>query len=391
MPTRQTPRIALTDAAGRLRVLAVHETDTPTDVTPPVDPSQVEEGPLPRLSWPVWLADGRVLVSATTAAGRPGLYALDPTRAEATLLYRPPPGLPAEIAPAVPHFAYPSPDGRHVALATPGNDALVLMLVDTEQPGDPPEVTRGAPIFTTWSPGGDALLVHTGTVIHRMDRADPSTLTTVGLNSVDLRVPAWSPDGRLFATVRHGETRNAVVLLDRAGKHVARVGAVAGPAVLAWSPRGDAIALSRQTGMGGFEGIDLIDIRTSETRVLVRDRLLLWLWSPDGRRLAYLRRANTEGALAWRVMHLDGRPPLASAPFYPGPLFTILLSFFDQYLLTHRLWSPDGRTLVAAGRIAVNGPPANLWGGSILLFDTAGGRPLRALCPGEIASWQPIA
>jgi Tol biopolymer transport system component len=388
MPTG-TPRLALTDATGRLRIVAVHESETPADVVPPLDAAQVENGPLPRLSWPVWLADGRLLVSATTAAGRPALYAIGPGSPKAQLVYRPPPGLPQEIAPAVPHYVNPSPDGRYAALVTPADRALALLLVDTELPGAPPEITRGAPIFTSWSPAGDTLLVHAGSVIQRMERIDPGGLTTVGLNSVDLRVPAWSPDGRLWASVRHGEIRNAVVLLDRDGRHVARVGAVEGAAALAWAPAGGVLAVSRQSRAGYFDGIDLIDARTSETRTLVRDRLLLWLWSPDGRRLAYLRRAGGEGQLAWQIVHLDGRPPLASAAFYPGPLFAILVAFFDQYLLSHRLWSPDGRYLLAAGRIAVNGPPPSTWGGSILLLDTSGGRPLQALCPGEIGGWQP--
>ena len=389
MAAPRPPRIALTDSAGRLRLLAVHESEHPTDVVPSLDARALEDGPLPRLTWPTWLADGRLLVSATTPAGRPGLYAVEPGRAGGTLLYRPPPGLPQAIAPAVPHYACPAPDGRHIALATPGDRTLALLLVDSRLPGDPPEVTRGAPVFSAWSPTGDALLVHAGTVIHRLDRADPATLTTVGLNSVDLRVPAWSPDGRLWATVRHGEIRNAIVLLDRDGKHVARIGAVQGSAVLAWSPRADLLGCSAMDGAGGYRGIDLLRPRTAETQTLVRDRILLWLWSPDGRRIAYLRRAGAEGQIAWRVLHLDGRTPVTGAPFYPGPLFSVLIAFFDQYLLSHRLWSPDGRYLLAAGHIAANGPPANLWGGHILLFDTAGARPMRALCPGEIASWQP--
>ncbi len=389
MPAEPSPRLALVDATGRLRILAVHESETVADVVPPLEAGTVEEGPLPRLLWPTWLADGRLLISATTASGRPGLHMVEPGSARPTLVYRPPPGLPNEIAPSVPHYANPSPDSRYVALATPGDRALTLVLVDVDLPGAPPEVTRGAPIFTAWSPVGDALLLHAGSVIQRMDRAAPTALTTVGLNSVDLRVPAWSPDGTLFATIRHGEIRNAVVLHDREGKHVARVGAVSGPAALAWSPNGRLLAVSAQTRSGNYDGIELIDVREPKTREFVRDRVLLWAWSPDGRRIAYLRRAGVEGQLAWRIAHLDGRPTITSGPFYPGPLFMILVAFFDQYLLSHRIWSPDGRYLVASGRIAEDGPPRELWGGSILTFDTAGGRPLRALCSGEIAGWQP--
>src|SRR5215204_2785009 len=315
MPAARSPRLALVDATGRLRLLAVHETGNATDVVPSVDAGTLEDGPLPRLLWPAWLRDGRLLVSATTPGGRPALYLVEPGQAGGTLLYRPPPGLPAEIAPSVPHYANPSPDARYVALATPSDRALALLLIDVDHPGNPPEITRGAPIFNAWSPSGDALLVHAGSVIQRMDRGGPSTLTTVGLNSVDVRVPAWSPAGTLFATIRHGELRNAVVLVGRDGRHVARVGAVAGAAALAWSPDGSTLAVSRQTAVGSFDGIDLIDVHTSEVRRLVREALLLWMWSPDGRAIAYLRRAGGEGQLIWRLVHLDGQPPVSSAAF----------------------------------------------------------------------------
>ena len=115
MASPRPPRIALTDRAGRLRVHAVHESGQGDDVMPPVEAAAIEEGALPRLSWPSWMGRERICVSATTADGRPALYALEPGRPGATLLYRPPPGLPAEIAPAVPHYLNPSPDGRHAA------------------------------------------------------------------------------------------------------------------------------------------------------------------------------------------------------------------------------------------------------------------------------------
>ena len=50
MPTGP-PRLALTDHAGRLRVLSVHEGEMAADVVPPVKPNSVEEGPLPRLAY----------------------------------------------------------------------------------------------------------------------------------------------------------------------------------------------------------------------------------------------------------------------------------------------------------------------------------------------------
>lgn len=373
-----------------MRVLAVQPETQPVDVSPPLDAAELEDGPLPRVTWPTWLQDGRLLLTVTTPEGRPSTYLAGADPRDRQLVYRAPAGAPIQIAPGVPYFASPSPNSRHIAFSVPDRDALALHFVelaDTDRP--PAELARGAPLFTTWSPKGDALLIHAGSVIHSLSASDPGSLTTIGVNSVDLRVPAWSPDGAMIATVRHGETRNAIVLIDRRGKHLARIGAVRGSAALAWSPAGDQLAVTGATGRGGYAGIELISVRDGETRTLTKEPVLMMLWSPDGARLAYLRRIGGEGQVGWRVITLADGPVRSSGGLYPGPLFGVLMSFFDQYLLTQRLWSPDGRYLLAAGRIATNGPPADLWGGSILLWDSITGAPLRSLCPGELASWQP--
>jgi TolB protein len=54
------------------------------------------------------------------------------------------------------------------------------------------------------------------------------------------------------------------------------------------------------------------------------------------------------------------------------------LPFFDQYALSHRLWSPDSSALVL---------PARVEGASqIMLFPADGGEP-RPVAPGSMAFW----
>ena len=57
---------------------------------------------------------------------------------------------------------------------------------------------------------------------------------------------------------------------------------------------------------------------------------------------------------------------------------TQFLPFFDQYALSHSLWSPDSSALVLPVREAA--------GNVILVVPTAGGRPFR-LAAGDIAVW----
>jgi len=65
--------------------------------------------------------------------------------------------------------------------------------------------------------------------------------------------------------------------------------------------------------------------------------------------------------------------------FTPTPIFIgQFLPYFDQYALSHRLWSPDSRSILLPVR--ENG--LNL----ILVIPVAGGRPER-LAEGDIAFW----
>ncbi len=140
--------------------------------------------------------------------------------------------------------------------------------------------------------------------------------------------PAWSPDGRSVAFIRHFPTddgsEDGVYLVDAAGRGLRRLTERrAQTAQIAWSPDGTTIAV----------GLALVDVRTGASAPVsvaggppFVDAVA---WSPDGRLLAF---ANENGVHA--VPADGGRARrLAAARFVRGIA-----------------WSPDGRRLVFAGR-----------------------------------------
>ena len=140
--------------------------------------------------------------------------------------------------------------------------------------------------------------------------------------------PAWSPDGRSLAFIRHFPTddgsEDGVYVVDAAGRDLRRLTEVrAQTAQIAWSPDGTTIAV----------GLVLVDARTGASSPVSvaggRPFVDAVAWSPHGRLLAF-----TDETGVHVVRASGGRSRrLATARFARGVA-----------------WSPDGRRLVFAGR-----------------------------------------
>lgn len=131
---------------------------------------------------------------------------------------------------------------------------------------------------------------------------------------------AWSPDGKIFATLRG----NPVCLLDAVTGRVERelqettVGATA----LAWSSDGKRLA------GGGWESVHVLSMETGKKLWTKDKRATALAWSPDGRRLATSDN-NLKGAV--RIWESDTGKLLHEVPLQSQGL----------------AWSPDSKTLLA--------------------------------------------
>ncbi len=239
--------------------------------------------------------------------------------------------------------------GLHLVTAGDGNVQDLLLAV-------------GRPFYLSWSPDGQEILWHTGGAL----RDNPAAELGLYYVGEDRRrtlpyapgaflSPAWSPQGEqwLSVTVSDGIDRlqritadaNTTVATTR-GQGIAFV----------WSPNGRRIAYAVHAWDGApFYGpIHIADLETGKTRQLTIEAfdVLGFFWSPDGRRLAYLSRLDLPDAvwMQWRVFDLADKHDRGFTAFHPSPLMRFIIHSFDQYAQSHRFWSPDGRYLVYADR-----------------------------------------
>jgi TolB protein len=83
----------------------------------------------------------------------------------------------------------------------------------------------------------------------------------------------------------------------------------------------------------------------------VGDVMMAMFWSPDGSRIAYVTAPDARGVLSWRLYDIQTSESSLLTTWIPSPQQLVLLSFFDQYALSHSPWSPDGLNLVFAGQL----------------------------------------
>jgi TolB protein len=222
------------------------------------------------------------------------------------------------------------------------------------------------------------------------------------------QAPGISASGRYIAYAEAGDELK-VVVADDGGERVAEV-AHRGLAAMTWSPAADQLAFtSPERAQLSFIGpLRLLDAESSEVRTLVPDPVITFFWSPDGRTIAYLTRETSSGGpqasrppgLAraapvsttfqdqdrlvlrlWVVDVTSGEQRLL-ASFQPTPIFiTQFIPYFDQYALSHRLWSPASDALVLP-KLDGNGRQG------IYVIPIDGGQQQR-VADGSMAFWSP--
>jgi TolB protein len=275
-----------------------------------------------------------------------------------------------------PFYLYWSPDGRSLTFLANHPQGIGLHLTPTDLADASRLLAVGNPFYWDWTADSSQILMHSGF------SGDEARLALVDVDSGrggpnaampgHFQAPGISSDGRYWAYAELDDNGLSwLVAADAETGNVQRQ-RHAGQTAMGWSPTANQLAfVSGGEGRLDFAGpLRLMDAATGEARLLSRDVVLAFFWSPDGRYMATITlESENEGTIAAANKQLRlSKPAQQSHPalnlnlilidaasgerrrllsFQPTFSFiTQFLPYFDQYALSHRLWSPQSDALV---------------------------------------------
>jgi hypothetical protein len=379
-----------------------------------------------RYAVPAWSPDGRHIAAIATADDESAsvqVFSVSsgaPDSASGTVVYA--------SQESKPEYVFWAPDGRSVTFTTDERMGAGLWVAPLDGGGtDMPIAHMGAPLYWSWlrdgqplvhggGQGGDPFLGEVGL----WDRTRAAISTAPG----GFRAPGTSADGRYrgFA-VRQGDGYRIVVESVDGGVH--REIPVKGTVALAFDPAGDHLAYiapttadpSKVQASQPVGPLQVLDPASGISRRVAAGSVVAFSWSPDGRTLAALQLPTdddkeaivdsvpTAQLAAYRSVPSDHAGKL-SAPSDPGVRLRLtflrtddwamrsrsivelgesfvseVIPAFEQYGLSHRLWSPDSSAL-ALPIVADDGTT------SIVEIRPDGSQP-RKVASGTAAFWSP--
>ncbi len=390
-PELDVNRIAFINEDGQLMTVAPDGSDV----------RQLTRG-RQRLRFPAWSPDGSRIAAIGATGSTVSVYAIDAEakRSQPIALYA--------DRDKTPFYLYWSPDSEQISFLSSNTTGLALQLVPADGAAESRIVATGSPFYWNWAADGRQMLIHagesSGDARLEMIETDGDGRGAFIASPGRFQTPVISADGRYWAYAAQTQGNSQIVIVDNE-TGAQQVQRHAGLTALGWSPAANVLAFisGNSPESDDFEGpLRLMDATTGEITLLSRENVLAFFWSPDGRFLAAFNfrgrmqnqgdiSARTKGNFAKPVRQFD-LPSMELTIFDVAagegrvileftPTLTFLsqfLPFFDQYALSHRLWSPQSDALV----LPVQEGNIN----QIVLVPAKGG-PTRTLGEGNMPFW----
>ena len=351
-------------------------------------------------TWPTWSPDGNKLAASRVTAEAAGLsFALDVVdiaSRKVTTAYESEPGA-VPVAQGVPHYIYWAPDSVHLTFIASTRTGLVLYMADLDAGVGPvPLIDRGA-LYYTWGNSGKALLVHRGDelLLASVEDGETGPLRSLGTMAGEFKAPGLSRDGSELAYVDQEDGGAALYVGDtgdRPGKP-RPVLSVGDSSAFLWSPTRSEIAVADTVDSrpSAYGQLTLVSSDGDNRQRLVDEPLIAFFWSPDGEGILYVSYDPDRRTFAWRFVPRSGGKPADLVEFLPSPELLTMITFFDQYAYSGRLWSPDSSQIVFSGTL---GPPspAGRNGGSpeadkVYVVDVGESPTPREIATSQFATW----
>jgi TolB protein len=316
-----------------------------------------------------------------------------------------------------PFYLYWSPDSKQISfLADNPVHGIGLNVMEAQAGEESRTIASGSPFYWNWTADSRQMLIHSGT------QEDDSRLVLIDDAGQDqapqipapgyFQAPGISPSGRFWAYSQLKEGGISWITIDDQVNGEQRAERHAGAIALNWSPVMDKLAFisGENSGRFNFWGpLRLFDTATGETRLLSSNLVLAFFWSPDGKQILTISVPNNNGLNGGvEVREIKSRhmarnsqaaPPSQTMPHQfmlsvidvdtgtglelsevtlPTIFLSQFLVFFDQYALSHNLWSPDGEQIVLP--IVAGGE------NQIVVISTKSGR-MHQIGSGHMAFW----
>ncbi|MFQ3648073.1 MAG: hypothetical protein SNJ54_05865 [Anaerolineae bacterium] len=350
--------------------------------------------------WPTWSRDGRLAFFccdlATTSSLRTGVFispnGIAPARQVVESIAQP--IIYANWSPAA-----CSPDGACRNLSILVNDLRsnrlrVELVRDEGDQATRSQVAVGSPFYTTFSPDGQSILMHRNNILLEVyDIATSTSRMIEGRSSGTFQTAAWSPvDDRLLYGIPNSEQTTNLVVNQNGSVQTIAAG-LSGAVAFAWSPDGTLIAYRTRT-QRGLDPVIVINARTGRVISSGGQDVFAFWWSPDSRKLAFLSvlrpgdaamvsREPVQNApnvrVRWVVMDANSGALTPFEPFVPNYELAYFANYFDQFAVSHAIWSPDSRYIVYSEAI---GPDGN----QVTVLDTATNETFK-LADGRAGVW----
>ena len=329
--------------------------------------------------FPAWSPDGRQIAALGGNRRGGGIFLLEDENASAE---------PMELyfsGNSSPFYLYWSPDSQQISfLADNPGGGIGLNVIDAGEDEESRLIATGSPFYWNWTADSKQMLIHSGTQV------DDARLVLIDNDGQDqaaqipapgyFQAPGISASGRYWAYSQLQDGGTSWLTIDDQISGEQQAERHAGSVAMNWSPVDDKLAFINGESDNQFSSwgpLRLLDATTGEMRILSSNQVLAFFWSPDGKRIATISVPSNnglEGGIEVRdskSRHLarnnQARLPVQTMPHkfmlsvidietgtgleladvaLPAVFLSQFLVFFDQYGLSHTLWSPDSDALV---------------------------------------------
>jgi hypothetical protein len=353
-------------------------------------------------TWPTWSPDGRRLIcfelpGGDDVSGPILVQVIDADGVRQVQMLA--------ISGRLPIYAAWSPDGAGAAILLQEEDHLALGWASPDNPGRLRILEEGSPLFFSWHPTDHRPLIHVGGLTGRsrlIYRDVSGGLPDEVLPQLPGNYCVPIVVGDRLVQVDRSRSVNRLVSTDLSGEDERLLLEFTGLGALAPAPGEDAVVFSAAPGGEGhpYRGATLLYLDGRPPARLTEDDCFAFFWSRALSALIYARVLNEERCVTFNRCDVGGEPE-EIARFWPSREMQFYLRFFDQFIMSHSLLSPEGDVLVFSGRLigADEDPPRSRRHGSeprgddphILVADLRRRGEIHPIASGSFACFSPVS